>query len=279
MEAAGDYESVLLVKNEVFVYKIPPRTTSRGYRAADWNLGAPDWTGRLRLVVKGKKCFLKLEDKISGQLYGQCPIDQYPGLSVESVLDSSRYFVIRIQDDSGQVDFNDLFNMCFKDEVFVWSTLFCMKLVKLVLFILCIKASRTAFVGVGFADRSDSFDLNVALQDHFKWVKKSEELEQEEKGEKPVPSLDLQFKEGQTININVKIAQKEGNELEKGKPKQHGANTGILPPPPGGVKLPPPPGLSPSHRPQLASVPKNPFEDMVSSSGTSDWGDFTSASA
>lgn len=27
-----DYESVLLVKPEVFVYRIAPRTTSRGYR-------------------------------------------------------------------------------------------------------------------------------------------------------------------------------------------------------------------------------------------------------
>ena len=26
------YESVLLVKSEVFVFKIPPRTTNRGYR-------------------------------------------------------------------------------------------------------------------------------------------------------------------------------------------------------------------------------------------------------
>lgn len=27
---------------------------------------------------------------------------------------------------------------------------------------------RAAFIGIGFADRGDSFDLNVSLQEHFK---------------------------------------------------------------------------------------------------------------
>ena len=62
---------------------------------------------------------------------------------------------------------------------------------------------RAAFIGIGFTDRSDSFDLNVALQDHFKWVKKSEEIENESKENKP--QLDLSFKEGQTIKINMNI--------------------------------------------------------------------------
>lgn len=67
---------------------------------------------------------------------------------------------------------------------------------------MCI-TGRTAFIGVGFSDRSDSFDLNVALQDHFKWLKKSEEIEKEK--EDPKPELDLRFKEGETIKINMKI--------------------------------------------------------------------------
>jgi len=45
--------------------------------------------------------------------------------------------------------------------------------------------------------------MNVALQDHFKWLKKSEEIEKEK--EVPKQELDLRFKEGETIKINMKI--------------------------------------------------------------------------
>lgn len=120
----------------------------------------------MRLLAKGTECILKLEDKVSGELFAKCPVDTYPGIAIEAVSDSSRYFVVRIQDDSG----------------------------------------RAAFIGVGFADRSDSFDLNVALQDHFKWVKQSQEIEKEGTTEEAAkPRLDLSFKAGETIKINMKI--------------------------------------------------------------------------
>lgn len=115
----------------------------------------------MRLVVKNNECAIKLEDKTSGELFAKCPIDVYPGVAIESVSDSSRYFVLRIQDDNG----------------------------------------RSAFIGIGFGDRSDSFDLNVALQDHFKWAKKEKQIADEPNQ----PELDLRFKEGETIKINMKI--------------------------------------------------------------------------
>lgn len=55
----------------------------------------------MRLVAKDKECLLKLEDKTSGELFAKCPIDKYPGVAIEPVSDSSRYFVLRIQDDNG----------------------------------------------------------------------------------------------------------------------------------------------------------------------------------
>lgn len=55
----------------------------------------------MRLVCKGSLCTIKLEDKATGELFAQCPIESYPGIAVEAVTDSSRYFVLRIQDGSG----------------------------------------------------------------------------------------------------------------------------------------------------------------------------------
>lgn len=72
------------------------------YRAANWNLTEPTWTGRMRLVAKGNNVSLKLEDKNSGVLFANCPVDTYPGVAIESVTDSSRYFVIRVLDDNGE---------------------------------------------------------------------------------------------------------------------------------------------------------------------------------
>ncbi|XP_069123427.1 adaptin ear-binding coat-associated protein 1-like isoform X2 [Argopecten irradians] len=227
----ADYESVLCVKNTVHVYKIPPRPSNRGYRAADWKLDEPDWTGRLRIVSKGKDLFIKLEDKTSGDLFAQCPVETYPGIAVEPVMDSSRYFVLRIKDDGG----------------------------------------RSAFIGIGFEDRGDSFDLNVSLQDHFKWLKTEEEAKASSTEFDKGPKLDLGFKDGQTIKINIGTKKSDSSNT-KARPRGNAAGgMGILPPPPGGVKLPPPPGGSIQAPPQMLTtqVPKQPQEAPVTQNNDS----------
>ena len=144
----------------------------------------------MRLVAKGTQCNLKLEDKTTGALFANCPIETYPGVAIEAVSDSSRYFVIRVQDDNGRIKHINLI-------------LFLKIVVNFVFLYSIYTTGRSAFLGLGFGDRSDSFDLNVALQDHFKWVKNQEQIEKEKT--QPKQELDLGFKEGETIKINMRI--------------------------------------------------------------------------
>ncbi|XP_067422314.1 adaptin ear-binding coat-associated protein 2 [Emydura macquarii macquarii] len=196
--ADSDYESVLCVKPEVHVYRVPPRASNRGYRAAEWQLDQPSWSGRLRITSKGDIAFIKLEDKNSGELFAQAPVDQFPSIAVEGVTDSSRYFVIRVEDESG----------------------------------------RRAFIGLGFVDRGDAFDFNVAIQDHFKWVKQQSELAKQAKNPDQGPKLDLGFKEGQTIKLNIANMKKKEGAAGSSKPRPTGpAGLSMLPPPPGGRSL------------------------------------------
>ncbi|KAK7916657.1 hypothetical protein WMY93_012418 [Mugilogobius chulae] len=239
--SAGNNQSVSLsCRREVHVYRIPPRASNRGYRAADWKLDEPAWSGRMKITAKGKVAFIKLEDKNTGELFAQAPVDQYPGVAVEAVTDSSRYFVVRIDDGNG----------------------------------------RHAFIGVGFADRGDSFDFNVALQDHFKWVKQEGELAKLEASQSNAPKLDLGFKEGQTIKISIGNIKKK----DAGAAKPRPVSGGLLPPPPGaklgGGIIPPPVGQHTSPFVQTNSAPLLDLGSPVSSApqASSDlWGDFTSA--
>ncbi|KFW78624.1 Adaptin ear-binding coat-associated protein 1, partial [Manacus vitellinus] len=228
------------------------------FRASDWKLDHPDWTGRLRVTSKGKTAYIKLEDKVSGELFAQAPIDQYPGIAVETVADSSRYFVIRIQDGTG----------------------------------------RSAFIGIGFTDRGDAFDFNVSLQDHFKWVKQETEISKESQEADTRPKLDLGFKEGQTIKLNIgNMTTKKGGAA---KPRASGSGgLSLLPPPPGG-KIAVPPIPPPSSTAIANHVTPPPVQKSSNASGadilldldapasaskapvpaTTDlWGDFSTASS
>lgn len=58
----------------------------------------------------------------AGELFAQAPVEQYPGCAVEAVTDSSRYFVVRIEDGNGKALSSKLhrlhcfINMC-KNEI------------------------------------------------------------------------------------------------------------------------------------------------------------------
>lgn len=190
-----DFERVLLVKPTVYMYQIPPlMSASRGFKANDWNLAEPKFTGRLRVISKGDKCFLRLEDSNTGDLFCQAPVLAYPGPQVQPVVDSRRYFVVKVVSDTG----------------------------------------RTALIGIGFADGADSFDLGVALQDHFTSLDKASKVDEEEDTR---PTLDLSLKGDMKLKLNIggnsssmsRTRPKSATNSEPGKPF-------VLPPPPGSTR-------------------------------------------
>jgi hypothetical protein len=122
--------------------------SAEGHRCDTWDRTAI-WDGRLRIVTKGRQLIILLEHskgKEAGQLFAACPVNNDPKKppSVECVLsiaigrfhsvfiscfcrfvlDSSRYFVLRLDDGKG----------------------------------------RYAYMGLSFATRDEAFDFKTALQ-------------------------------------------------------------------------------------------------------------------
>jgi len=159
--ADEDIEQTLVVIKQCFVYKIPPRTSSHGYRAADWDLQSPMWTGRCVVVSEGDRCKVKLEDVNTGELFAACLVTE---ASIEPVADSSRYYVIKIDDGSG----------------------------------------RHAFIGMGYTERSDAFDFSAALQDHARYVKQKKESEDYTKKAASQPKQDYSLPQGAKIHVELK---------------------------------------------------------------------------
>jgi len=158
------YEQTLLILRECFVYKIGPRPNAAGYKAQDWDPTKFIWSGRLVIVEKGEVCTIRLEDPNNGEVFASCPVD---GTAVEPVLDSSRYFVLKIQDGSG----------------------------------------RHAFVGMGFTERTDAFDFNASISDHLRGVQQMKESVKAAATLASQPKVDYSLKSGQTIHVELKGAK------------------------------------------------------------------------
>ena len=89
----GDFERQLTCIPVVNVFKIPPLQQADGYRCTGWE-GNQLWTGRLRVLAKGNFARVVLDDPNTGNVFAECPLN-HPN-AVERVLDSSRYFVLRV---------------------------------------------------------------------------------------------------------------------------------------------------------------------------------------
>ncbi|MCJ1405589.1 hypothetical protein MMC11_008817 [Xylographa trunciseda] len=136
-------QRVLFISPSVHVYAIPPLTSTKGYLAASWTTPSVHQFPpcRLRIVEtalplptsqtspttttasESLTTTLLLEDPSTGDLFAACPYTS--PASIEPVLDSSRFFAVRVVGDGG----------------------------------------RKAVLGIGFEERSEAFDFGVALQE------------------------------------------------------------------------------------------------------------------
>mmetsp|Transcript_4907 Transcript_4907/g.7666 ORF Transcript_4907/g.7666 Transcript_4907/m.7666 type:complete len:160 (-) Transcript_4907:1440-1919(-) len=115
---------------ECFIYRLPKGSTSP-YRAETWPLTKPLQCVSLRIERRGDVLLLiftyTVEHQKGSKLFALCSIDvlKHPlEHYVEAVLDSTRYFVIRVTDE---------------------------------------KAGREALIGLGFRDREEAGDFRAAL--------------------------------------------------------------------------------------------------------------------
>jgi hypothetical protein len=93
-----DIERTLCQLPQVHVFKIPVRKTAEGHRASDWPK-EPTWTGKLRIVARGKMAaIILLDDK--NQVFAVCQVNDER--AVERTLDSGRYYVLRITNNQGK---------------------------------------------------------------------------------------------------------------------------------------------------------------------------------
>eukprot|EP00604_Paraphysomonas_vestita_P002012 CAMPEP_0174820902 /NCGR_PEP_ID=MMETSP1107-20130205/5019_1 /TAXON_ID=36770 /ORGANISM="Paraphysomonas vestita, Strain GFlagA" /LENGTH=306 /DNA_ID=CAMNT_0016037129 /DNA_START=41 /DNA_END=961 /DNA_ORIENTATION=- len=90
-------ERTLCQLPSVHVFRIPALNRAGGHRAADWPTD-PVWSGKLKIIAKGRDATIILHDDKNG-VFAKCPYNEG---SVEKVTDSGRYFVLKIVNDQGR---------------------------------------------------------------------------------------------------------------------------------------------------------------------------------
>ncbi|XVF14598.1 hypothetical protein REPUB_Repub09cG0074800 [Reevesia pubescens] len=191
------------------------------FMADEWNVNKWAWEGTLKVVSKGEECIIRLEDKSTGELYAQAFLRNGEPHPVEPVIDSSRYFVLRVEETIGG-------------------------------------RLRHAFIGIGFRERTEAYDFQAALHDHMKYLNKKKTAEEMEQQFQKTSSVDYSLKEGETLVLQLKNrggSSVKSKSLEVGidnlsledKGNRKEAIISIKPPPP------PPAPLSP-----VGSTQKSP---------------------
>ena len=254
-------EQRLLKLDEVFVYRIPPLRSADGYRAEEWNLSKPLATCSLLVNrLDAALCINLMAERpkanappgaTESYLFAQSKIkvgsdDHKLTHWVESVIDSSRYFAVRIRDP---------------------------------------KTGREAFIGVGFRERNDATNFRMTMEDYCNALKREEKArelyrqfeqsledqagEGEDNGvEKSLSAMsNLSLKEGEKIHISIKGSGGSKRVTPVTSDKQTakiGASGRLV-----GLRKPPPPPVA-----NLDAAKASSAGIATNNSPDDEWGDF-----
>ncbi|GAB2285418.1 hypothetical protein Dimus_019870 [Dionaea muscipula] len=150
-------------------------------RADEWDVNKWAWEGALKVVSKAEECIIRLEDKSTGELYARAFLREGEPHPVEPVIDSSRYFVLRVEENIGG-------------------------------------RLRHAFIGLGFRERPQAYDFQAALHDHIKYLDKKKTAEEMEQQFQKTCAVDYSLKDGETLVLHLK--NKAGNIVKPKTPEQ-----------------------------------------------------------
>ncbi|KAJ7981567.1 Adaptin ear-binding coat-associated protein 1 [Quillaja saponaria] len=189
-EESDAIELVLFQVPECYVYIIPPRKSAASYRADEWDVNKWAWEGTLKVTGKGEECIIRLEDKTTGELYARAFLRNGEPHPVEPVIDSSRYFVLRVEENIGG-------------------------------------RLRHAFIGIGFRERTEAYDFQASLHDHMKYLNKKKTAEEMEQQYQQTSSVDYSLKEGETLVLQIKTNSQKTGSTMKSKFFEQGLNNPV----------------------------------------------------
>ena len=155
------------------VFKLPPKPSAGGWRGAEWRDKV--WQGTLKVVERNDNTAVLLVDAQNDtNIFAVCPINHQledvnksnnGGNGVDRCIDSSRYFVLRVQNAQG----------------------------------------RHMFIGLAFNERNDAFDFNTTLEDsrREKVAEKKAAAAPSLMDDDGVNNVDYKMKEGEKIKVSI----------------------------------------------------------------------------
>jgi hypothetical protein len=197
-------KQTLMSHGECFVYKVPPLSSASGYRANDWNLASPLETCGFQVERRNNDLYLLFTLENHTKLFALSKIEgegsSINNINVETVMDTSRYFVCKIL----QSNPNDASK---KDN------------------------NRTALLGFGFRERDIAIDLLGNLQQFKQSIDRELEAKDLASKTKAIPTL----ADGEKLHIRIPGSMGRSPKIKSSKGSSGGTSTPILlkKPPPG----------------------------------------------